>query len=311
MTRYDLIERLNRCFRQLEAELFALRDQLLTTPLLAARLFTLPPVLKGHEHDPIHAIRVETLEGPAALRPGLRHFHQLFIHHYPENISSKSAIRLPGALCFAVDARQYQHVSQRVADINALKQELERIVTVETGLEPEQRFEFVHSHLRGLITLSAYRTINVLTDPASVRFGWANKHVINNLTRAELLARLEKSLNAGRAVAPYSKQQWAGHIMEEIAQVRRLPENAVLKIKRPVKVQPIARVWYPAQQKQVQHPCPSPLIVLCQSDRGAQAPAIGVLNHYDAANVRHKYKPQAQTLRLLIPRLHLYTDQPE
>ncbi|BAO33761.1 TPA: DNA replication terminus site-binding protein [Serratia marcescens] len=308
MSRYDVIGRMNACFTELEQALGALQQQIAPLRLLAARVFSLPEVEKGQEHQAISHIAVEQHVGQAARDLALEHYQRLFIHHNRENVSSKAAVRLPGVLCLAVEQPEYQALQTQLALINRLKGELEQIITVDSGLAPEQRFEFVHTHLHGLITLSAYRTLTALTNPDSVRFGWANKHIIKNVKRDDILAQLEKSLKAGRAVPPHSREQWAALVSREIDDVSRLPQHATLKIKRPVKVQPIARVWYQQQQKQVQHPCPLPLIALCQVENGAAVPKIGELLNYDVDAVKHRYKPDARPLRLLVPRLHLYTD---
>ncbi|EPX2175599.1 DNA replication terminus site-binding protein [Serratia nevei] len=308
MSRYDVIGRMNACFTELEQALGALQQQIAPLRLLAARVFSLPEVEKGQEHQAISHIAVEQHVGQAARDLALEHYQRLFIHHNRENVSSKAAVRLPGVICLAVEQPEYQALQTQLALINRLKGELEQIITVDSGLAPEQRFEFVHTHLHGLITLSAYRTLTALTNPDSVRFGWANKHIIKNVKRDDILAQLEKSLKAGRAVPPHSREQWAALVSREIDDVSRLPQHATLKIKRPVKVQPIARVWYQQQQKQVQHPCPLPLIALCQVESGAAVPKIGELLNYDVDAVKHRYKPDARPLRLLVPRLHLYTD---
>ncbi|PNU33126.1 DNA replication terminus site-binding protein [Serratia marcescens] len=308
MGRYDVIGRMNACFNELEQALGALQQQIAPLRLLAARVFSLPEVEKGQEHQAISHIAVEQHVGQAARDLALEHYQRLFIHHNRENVSSKAAVRLPGVICLAVEQPEYQALQTQLALINRLKGELEQIITVDSGLASEQRFEFVHTHLHGLITLSAYRTLTALTNPDSVRFGWANKHIIKNVKRDDILAQLEKSLKAGRAVPPHSREQWAALVSREIDDVSRLPQQATLKIKRPVKVQPIARVWYQQQQKQVQHPCPLPLIALCQVESGAAVPKIGELLNYDAEAVKHRYKPDARPLRLLVPRLHLYTD---
>ncbi|WP_033847919.1 DNA replication terminus site-binding protein, partial [Yersinia wautersii] len=98
MNKYDLIERMNSRFAELEITLHQLHQRLDDLTLLAARVFSLPEIEKGTEHQPIEQITVNATEGEQAKKLGLQHFQRLFLHHQGQHVSSKAALRLPGVL---------------------------------------------------------------------------------------------------------------------------------------------------------------------------------------------------------------------
>lgn len=308
MNKYDSIEQFNACFKALEEELITFSQVLQQLPLLSSAVFELPDIPKEEEHDEVKKVTVSPSYNQDALQATLKVITKLFIYDNAPHISSKRAIRLPGVLCFNTSNQEFKQIQSQVDRINQLKTTLSQIVTKESGVSKEERFEFIHSQLKGLITLNAYRTLTLLSDPDTVRFGWANKNIIKKLTRDEVLAQLQKSREAQRAVPPYSREQWAEKLDKEIMIIAALPENAKLKIKRPVKVQPIARVWYAELQKQVQYACPLPILAFYINKQADFKPIIGELADYDADNIQIRHRPKAKPLQLVIPRLHLYLE---
>lgn len=304
--KYDARYKLSKCFDLLKAELACFLTELNTLSLTSAIVFKLPETKKGEENNDINQIAISTLTGKAALNLALTNYNRLFIHDSPQHISNKTAIRLPGALCFNLSVENYLGIKQQLETINKLKTELKNIVTHQSGIKKEQRFEFIHQQLHGLITLNAYRKINYVESPSSINFGWANKNIVNKVTKEQILERLHKNYQSEKAMSAYTKQQWRTLIEKEIQDLNSISNDAILKIQRPVKVQPIARVWYANEKQQVQYACPLPLLSF-SSDTN-HLTKLGTLTDYDINNIKIKYKPKNKKLKLIIARLHLYQE---
>ena len=274
-------------------------------PFPTAEVYQLPEILKGEENNTVNTISVIPVSGE-----GLFHWHCLTISVCLSSIMiRKSAASLPsGCRCTAYYTLPAQRkiMQQQLNEVNRLKQQLASIVTETSGVDKTQRFEFVHNQIKGLITLNAYRQIQSVTSPSSVRFGWANKHIIQKVDRDTLLSQLEEQYQNPRAIQSLTREERQVYLAKEISALKQVPEDAILKIKRPVKVQPIARVWYSEAQKQVQYACASPLIVFC--DENEEKPVTGVLPDYDAENIKIRHRPKAKKLIPVISRLYVYME---
>ena len=304
--RYTLVEEMRETLSLIESELATFCQHIESAQLLAARVFTLPPIAKGEELNPTPVIEVEQYVGRQARQRALQHFSHHYLQQQSERQSTRSATRLPGVICIKVSTQLQETLMTSSTLINQTKQLFQQLITVESGLPPTARFPFVHQHFPGLLTLNVYRTLNVYPSLDSVNFGWANKHVIKRYTQQEIVEMLEKSLHAGRARAPWSREQWAEKVQKALRLIKALPSDCRLKIKRPVKVQPIARLWQSHQQKQTQVACPNPLIITCLE--GETIPELGSLQNYDEENITHRHKPDARSATLVIPRLWLWKE---
>lgn len=96
MSRYDLVERLNGTFRQIEQHLAALTDNLQQHSLLIARVFSLPQVTKEAEHAPLDTIEVTQHLGKEPKR-----WRYVTIAICLFNSSPKTAAVKPPSACLA------------------------------------------------------------------------------------------------------------------------------------------------------------------------------------------------------------------
>lgn len=273
-----------------------LKSLIIASDYLAGCVSVLPAVMPEETDAPIEFIKVSNVtDKQQAIRLTCLAFDKFYAEH---DVSTKSTYRLPGAInissCYDDD------IIRVVDEINHKKNIFKSIVTKSIS-DANLRFELIHNAFPLLITLQVYRNIKVINEPVmSVRPFWGNKQSIVRVTKEAILERLERS----KKYPPNDifKDEWIEMVERERVDVSNVPDNASLRIRRPVKVQPLMWVRN-IDRKMTSIVNPLPLIVL--SDRPV---TVGQLKDFDANNIRHKNPPKKNKRQLLVDRIHLYRE---
>lgn len=280
----------------LEEALARLARQLSQLPLLEAHVYPLPAVPQGQEHEPIEQIEVGYLGGEEALAATLAAYQD---HSARPGCSTKATHRLPGWLRFS--AASASQLRPLIEEINARKLAFKGLVQQAGGRD--EKFELVHRALPGVITLQVYRKLTLLEGELhSLGFTWADKQSINRLSREQVLEMLERSRRYIPALS--NNEEWSKMVDQEVYDLRRLPADAELRIRRPVKTHPMSNLlWQDREPRKQQLKASLPLL-LCSDTQ----PGVTHLGHYPP-KLRQARRDRKIGGTPIIERLHLYLYQ--
>lgn len=242
---FALTQALNQLIRQLKTLHYV---HALATPV--------PPTTRGQEHQPIHAIELDYLQDNLAIDAICTSYTDLHIH---PDYSQKSARRTPGVIVLSpavIGEATTQEIVTLIDRINHHKQQIESFIT-EHFQTRQARFEVRKKHLPGMMTLHLYRQIRYFyqEELVSVAFSWQRKDTLIKVNKEALIASIEQEY---AQVA--SDQQLA--LEQLLAKIVHCDE-AALRIRRAIKVQPIANITKIAGIEVVTAPLP---IIVLQDD---------------------------------------------
>lgn len=280
----------------LEAALARLANLLGQLDPLEAHVYPLPAVPMGEEHDPIETIEVGYLSGEAAMAATLAAYRD---HCARPGCSTKATLRLPGWLRFP--AASAPLLRPLLDEINGHKLAFKAMVQEAGGRD--EKFELVHQALPGVITLQVYRKLTLLEGELhSLGFTWADKQSISRLTREQVLEMLERSRRY--IPAPSDNEEWSKMVDQEVYDIRRLPADVELRIRRPVKTHPMINLlWQDREPRKQQLKASLPLL-LCSDTQ----PSVTHLGHYPP-KLRQARRDRKIGGEAIIERLHLYRYQ--
>ncbi len=301
---------LRRAFDEMRSAIDELCEAITEDCVINGAVFDLPAILKQDvtDNSPLDPefISVNTInDRTAAISRTKDAYRNLWISSNPD-ISTRHPYRLPGALILDMN---YSHIFRPLVErVNNSKSEFEN---QSLALPELIRFTELHDLFPGLMTIQACRKISLINEPLqSVRFFWANKQAISKVTKEEIITRLRKSqINPGRKMlSPDDQNVWFEKVENEIAAVMAVSDNAILRIRRPINVQPMARISrieaLPGEKQNIQQiPNPIPILVLSEKDGYLK---LGELKDFDKFGVKHKLQPRKPKLSPIIERLHLY-----
>ena len=243
-------------FNIIQQRLQDLHHILVRVQPMAALAYPIPPVPKGQEDNPVSFIPAIEHTGRNAASLASQCYRDL---HIDPQYSQKSARRTVGVLWLSpVQDTAVRHIPALVHEINDAKTAIEEHI-ISTFSSRHDRFDALRAECPGIMTLHLYRHIRCYTDEnvLSARFSWQQKDSLSTPDKKALMHQLNHRLEQGRPEQHLPLTQL-------LDRIEHTPE-ALLRIRRPVRVQPVANMrWADAPAKTVTAPMPL-LVVQRQS----------------------------------------------
>ncbi|MGL4516222.1 MAG: DNA replication terminus site-binding protein [Shewanella sp.] len=271
-------------FRLIERELADLSANLKQLPCRLAHIAQIPAIAKGSENEPVSQITVTQYSSHQAISIATDCYRDL---HIQPLLSQKAARRTAGILYLApsqIGPNACAALLQQVDRINTAKQAVQEFV-ISHFHDRYARFEALRAECPGVMTLHLYRQLRCYAEGNidSVRFSWIQKDSLFCPDKNGLLEQL------------YQHTETAGpdqlDTLNEL--IRRVinTQGAALRMRRSVRVQPVANIVSAGKVKTVT--APMPLILLQDCD--AQ---IKMLNSFDASMQRKRRSDKSESTRL-------------
>lgn len=246
----------------------------------------LAPPTKAQEHEPITRIEPVIYSGQEAAKRAAQAYKDL---HTIVGLSQKSARRMPGVIFFNTQqTAAAEDIAQSVHAINTAKLAIKDYV-VSNFSTASARFDILKQACPGVMTVHLYRLIRCYhhADLKSVRFTWSQQQALVYPDKDKLLNRINL------AIEQSTSQDYSEILAKLLDAVRRVPPGCI-RIRRQVKVQPIANI---RQFSGAAGPVTAPLPIIILQDR---LPTIKIIGDFDAQRASERKtrsdKLQVQTL---------------
>lgn len=214
---------------------------------LTALAYPLPNTPKGMESEPVKTIPVHEHNGKNAISLAASCYQDLHIKH---NCSQKVARRTVGVICLSPNRDvSASEVPKLVEQINAAKSTIKEYL-INTFSTRQERFEALHAECPGVMTLHLYRHIRCWANEniISINFSWLRKDSLSQPVKNDLVRRITEELE-------YSGPNHRLPLEQLLQKICCVPESQ-LRVRRQVRVQPVANVRVNGRIKTVTAPMP-------------------------------------------------------
>ncbi|WP_205342326.1 DNA replication terminus site-binding protein [Denitrificimonas caeni] len=258
------------------------------------------PLTKSQEHEPLNTIEPSIHTGKRAVELATQAYQDL---HTIVGFSQKSARRMPGVLWFDTSKTSgTEEIANCVHAINTAKLAIKDYVVSHFSTASE-RFEILKQACPGVMTVHLYRLIRCYQneDLRSVRFTWLQQQALVYPDKAKLLNRINLAIEQSSSPS-YS------NTMATLLELVSAVAPGAIRIRRPVKVQPVANI---TKYNGAAGPVTAPLPIIILQDK---QPVIKIIGEFNAEMASQRKKRsdalevnllgifQGETIEQVIPR---------